>query len=147
MKTTILLVLCASIGATYANPSATLVGVPADKLEWKPFFAGGPDEAFVIGSKDAKKGPTAFFIRFKGGFDSGWHTHESAYTGIVISGTIIETNKGQAPMTLPAGSYYMQPATVHKTQCAAGADCVTYIYEDGRFSFTPTDEAGKPLAR
>ena len=39
----------------------------------------------------------------------------------------------------------MQPTGVHKTQCAAGADCLLYIYEDGKFSFTPTDEAGKPL--
>lgn len=46
---------------------------------------------------------------------------------------------------LRAGSYYVQPTVVHKTQCAPGADCVAYIYEDGAFSFTPTDDAGKPL--
>jgi hypothetical protein len=34
---------------------------------------------------------------------------------------------------------------VHKTECAAGAECVVYIHEEGRFSFTPTDENGKPL--
>ena len=99
----------------------------------------------MVGTKDAKKGPTAFFIKFKGGFDSGWHTHESAYTGIVMSGTIIETSKGQDAAKLPAGSYYVQPTVVHKTVCAAGAECLVYIYEDGKFSFTPTDEAGKPL--
>jgi hypothetical protein len=48
-------------------------------------------------------------------------------------------------VTLPAGSHYVQPVVVHKTQCAPGADCLMYIYEDGAFSFTPTDEAGKPL--
>jgi len=52
---------------------------------------------------------------------------------------------GGMPVKLGAGSYYMQPATVHRTQCASGADCTMYIYEDGRFSFTPTTEDGKSL--
>ena len=134
---------CATLAS--AGPAPKLVAFPADGLKWEPFFPGGPDEAFVIGSKEAKKGPTAFFIRFKAGFDSGWHVHESAYTGIILSGTIIESSKGQDTMKLGAGSYYVQGTVVHKTQCAAGADCVVYIYEDGKFSFTPTDEAGKPL--
>jgi hypothetical protein len=146
MKTaTIAAILGCGVTLANAGPAPKLVGVPAADLKWEPFFPGGPDEAFIIGSKEAKKGPTAFFIRFKGGFDSGWHVHESAYTGIVLSGTLVETNKGQDALKLAAGSYYMQPITVHKTACAAGADCVVYIYEDGKFSFTPTDEAGKPL--
>ncbi|HEX2691122.1 MAG TPA: DUF4437 domain-containing protein [Kofleriaceae bacterium] len=142
-------VIAAIVGfsATLANagPAPKLVAVPSGELKWEPFFPGGPDEAFVVGSKDAKKGPTAFFIKFKAGFDSGWHTHGSAYTGIVLSGTIIETSKGQDAVKLGAGSYYNQPVVVHKTQCAPGADCVAYIYEDSAFSFTPTDESGKPL--
>lgn len=134
------------LGLTVAHAEVPkLTSFPAGELKWEPFFPGGPEEAFVIGSKESKKGPTAFFIRFKGGFDSGWHTHESAYTGIVLSGTIVETSKGQAAERLGAGSYYLQPTVVHKTVCAAGADCLLYIYEDGKFSFTPTDEAGKPL--
>jgi quercetin dioxygenase-like cupin family protein len=143
---TIVAILGCSVTLANAGPPAKLVAFPADKLKWEPFFPGGPDEAFVVGTKQAKKGPTAFFIRFKAGFDSGWHTHESAYTGIVMSGTIIETSKGEEALSLTAGSYYVQPIVVHKTQCAAGADCLMYIYEDGKFSFTPTDDAGKALA-
>lgn len=143
-------VVCAGV-AGYSIASAKggakpLVQIPADALKWEPFFPGGPEEAFVIGSKESKAGPTAFFIKFKGGFDSGWHTHESEYTGIVLAGTILETSKdSEAPKPLTAGSYYVQPSTVHKTVCAAGADCQLYIYEQGKFSFTPTDENGKPL--
>jgi quercetin dioxygenase-like cupin family protein len=148
MKTSMIVAIL-GCGVTLANagPAPKLVALPADNLKWEPFFPGGPEEAFVIGSKDAKAGPTAFFIKFKAGFDSGWHTHESAYTGIVLSGTLLETSKGQDAVKLNAGSYYLQPSVVHKTQCAPGADCIAYIYEDGKFSFTPTDEAGKPLAR
>lgn len=142
---TIVTLLAAATSPAVAGPAAKLVARPAASLTWEPFFPGGPEESFVIGSKEAKKGPTAFFIKFKGGFDSGWHTHDSAYTGIVLAGTIVETNQGEAAASLPTGSYYLQPTTVHRTQCAAGADCLVYIYEDGRFSFTPTDEAGKPL--
>jgi hypothetical protein len=132
--------------AAHAKDPDKLVQMPAGELKWEPFFPGGPDEAFLVGSKEAKKGPTAFFIRFKGGFDSGWHVHGSAYTGIVLAGTIMETDKAAGPAKpLTAGSYYMQPRTVHKTQCVAGADCLVYIYEEGAFSFVPTDESGKPL--
>lgn len=147
MKTLATIALVLSVATfSHAEP-AKLVAHPAADLRWEPFYPGGPEEAFVIGSKDAKKGPTAFFIKFKGGFDSGWHVHESAYTGIILAGTIVETNHGAAAAKLPVGSYYLQPTTVHRTECAAGADCLVYIYEDGAFSFTPTDEAGKPLAQ
>jgi quercetin dioxygenase-like cupin family protein len=147
MKTaaTVIAILGCGLSLANADPAQKLVVFQAAELRWEPFFPGGPDEAFVVGSKDSKKGPTAFFIKFKGGFDSNWHTHESAYTAIVMSGTIIETSKGQEPVNVTAGSYYLQPTVVHRTQCAAGADCLLYIYEDGRFSFTPTDDAGKPL--
>jgi Domain of unknown function (DUF4437) len=128
--------------------SKQLVQIPASSLKWTPFFPGGPEDAFVIGSRDAKQGPTAFFFKMKAGFDSGWHTHESAYRAVVLAGTVIETSKGsEAPKPLGPGSYYFQPAVVHKTACAKGADCLTYIYEDGRFSFTPTTEDGKPIQR
>src|SRR4029077_12861605 len=43
------------------------------------------------------------------------------------------------------GSYYSQPTTVHRTQCLGTAECLAYIFEEGRFSFTPTTEDGKPL--
>ena len=123
-----------------------LVETPAADMKWEEFFPGGPLEAFMVGSKEAKHGPTAFFIKFKGGFDSGWHVHESAYTGVVLAGTLLETSKGSdAPKPLGSGSYYSQPAVVHKTQCVGAADCMLYIYEEGKFSFTPTTEDGKPL--
>jgi beta-alanine degradation protein BauB len=132
--------------AVQAKEGSRLVQVPAGDLKWEPFYPGGPEEAFILGSKGAAKGPTAFFIKFKGGFDSGWHVHASAYTGVILSGTIMETDKAaDPPKPLSAGSYYLQPKTVHRTQCVAGADCLVYIYEDGPFSFVPTDEAGKPL--
>lgn len=142
-KAMILAILGSTTLAMAAPPK--LVEFKATDLKWEPFYPGGPEEAFVVGSKDAKKGPTAFFIKFKAGFDSGWHVHESAYTAVILSGTIIETNKGEAAAKLGAGSYYVQPTSVHKTECAAGSDCLVYIYEDARFSFTPTDENGKPL--
>jgi hypothetical protein len=64
------------------------VQVPSAELKWEEFYPGGPVESFVIGSKEAKHGPTAFFIKFKGGFDSGWHVHESEYAAVVLAGTM-----------------------------------------------------------
>lgn len=86
------------------------VEVPSAEMKWEEFFPGGPLEAFMVGSKESKHGPTAFFIKFKGGFDSGWHVHESEYTGVVLAGTVLQTSKGSdPPKPLGPGSYYRQP--------------------------------------
>jgi Domain of unknown function (DUF4437) len=139
--------LLATAGAARAKaPAGTFVQLPAADMKFEEFYPGGPVESFIIGSKEAKHGPTAFFIKFKGGFDSGWHVHESEYTAVVLTGTMLETSKGgDAPKPLPAGSYYRQPTVVHRTQCLGTAECILYIFEEGRFSFTPTTEDGKPL--
>jgi quercetin dioxygenase-like cupin family protein len=129
-----------------AKAPEPLVQVPAAEMKWEEFYPGGPLEAFMVGSKEAKHGPTAFFIKFKAGFDSGWHIHESVYDAVILSGTMLETSKGSdAPKPLGPGSYYSQPRVVHRTQCTAASDCLVYIHEPGRFSFTPTTEEGKPL--
>ncbi len=134
------------ISARAKGAAGSFVELPSADLKWEEFYPGGPLESFIVGSKEAKHGPTAFFIKFKAGFDSGWHLHDSEYAAVILSGTILETNKGaEAPKPLAAGSYYRQPKTVHKTQCTAASDCLVYIYEEGRFSFTPTTEDGKPL--
>jgi len=147
MKKTITISVLLGFGAIVAAaPAPRLVAFPTADLRWET-VPGGPEVSFVVGSKDAKTGPTAFFIKFKGGFDSGWQTHESAYTGVVVSGTVVETSLGQDAVTLRAGSYYLQTTVAHRTVCAAGADCLEYVHETGRFSFTPTDEAGRPLPR
>ena len=136
----------ASARAKSAPAATPFVQVPSAELKWEEFYPGGPVESFVVGAKDAKHGPTAFFIKFKGGFDSGSHVHESEYSAVVLAGTMLETSKG-APAAKPLGpgSYYSQPTTVHRTQCLGTAECLAYIFEEGRFSFTRTTEDGKPL--
>jgi quercetin dioxygenase-like cupin family protein len=135
-----------AVSAQAKGAAAPFVQLPSTELKWEEFYPGGPVESFVVGSKEAKHGPTAFFIKFKPGFDSGWHVHESEYAGVILAGTVLETNKGpEAPKPLGPGSYYMQPKTVHKTQCIGTAECLVWIFEEGKFSFTPTTEDGKPL--
>ena len=141
-----LTVLGAAVSATAKGPSGKFIQLPSAEMKFEEFYPGGPVESFIIGSKEAKHGPTAFFIKFKGGFDSGWHVHESEYTGVVLTGTMLETSKGgDAPKPLGPGSYYRQPTVVHRTQCTGTAECLLYVFEEGRFSFTPTTEDGKPL--
>jgi hypothetical protein len=134
------------VPARARGPAGQFVQLPSEELKWEEFYPGGPLESFIVGSKEAKHGPTAFFIKFKGGFDSGWHIHDSEYTGVILTGTLLETSKGSdAPRPLGPGSYYRQPKVVHRTQCTGTAECLLYIFEEGRFSFTPTTEDGKPL--
>ena len=136
----------ASARAKNAPAAAPFVQLPSAELKWEEFYPGGPVESFVVGSKEAKRGPTGFFIKFKGGFDSGWHVHESDYEGVVLAGTMLETSKGAAAAKpLGPGSYYRQPTVVHRTQCVGPGECLAYIHESGKFSFTPTTEDGKPM--
>jgi len=119
---------------------------PANGLPWTPLFPGGPEIVFTVGSPTAPQGPTAFFLRFKPGFDTGWHIHETSYTGIVLAGTLEQPSSDAAAVQrLTAGSYYVQSRAPHSTRCLEGAECVVYIYEEGKFSTTPTTPDGTPV--
>jgi hypothetical protein len=65
-----------------AKPAGKFLQLPADELKWEEFYPGGPVESFIVGSKEAKHGPTAFFIKFKPGFVTAMtrHSRDSKFT-------------------------------------------------------------------
>ena len=64
--------------------------------------------------------------------------------GVMISGTMTHVPLGTAPTdgdALPPGSYYRVPAGVpHVSSCISDIECVTFLYQDGKFDFLPVSQ-------
>ncbi len=106
----------------------------------------GPNIKMAPISGDQKKGPFTFELKMGAGAESGWHTHDGDYTGVVVSGTVENVEQGAEADAKPMGpgSVWTQPAKKnHNTKCAAGADCVTVILSKGGFTFHPKTPEGK----
>ena len=58
------------------------------------------------------KGPYAVMMKMPPGFDSGWHTHDFDYTGVVLAGTIenIEQGGEAASKSMPKEKKEAMPA-------------------------------------
>jgi quercetin dioxygenase-like cupin family protein len=140
-----LLVLFVS-AAAHAGGGAKQVQVPIDAAKWEqPFGPDGISTSEVAGDK--KKGPYTVLMKFPAGFDSGWHTHDADYSGVVIAGTLENVEQGGEAdaKPLPAGSWWSQPAKKnHVTRCAAGAECLALLSIKGGFTFHPMTPEGKP---
>ena len=125
------------------------VQVTADSLVWtEPFGPGSIKVAKVSG--DEKKGPYFVIMKMPPGFDSGWHTHDFEYTGVVLAGTLenIEQGGEAASKPIPAGSSWTQMGKVnHMTKCTAATECMSYLAIKGGFTFTPKMPDGKPMPK
>lgn len=87
---------------------------------------------------DFTKGMHGTFIKMPAHFVSPLHTHTEDYFGIVIQGTGVNTQVGQADVQLPVGSYWLQKGQEkHVTKCVSDTDCLFFIYQPGKFDYVP----------
>lgn len=90
---------------------------------------------------DSSKGEYGAINKFAAGTDMGWHTHTNRVRLVMISGTLVIEVKGQPAKELTAGAYADDPGkVVHKTTCKAGADCIFFVHQHGKFDFLPVEE-------
>jgi quercetin dioxygenase-like cupin family protein len=98
---------------------------------------------------DAKKGPYAGILKLPAGFTSPLHTHTGDYEAVMISGTTSHWFKGEdgtKAKKLTPGSYWKIPGGVpHISSCAAGAECVFYIWQTKPFDAQMIDDKGKVI--
>jgi quercetin dioxygenase-like cupin family protein len=121
--------------------------VPAADIKWEqPMGPTGPSVSFVVGDMKAK-GPVEYFMKVAPGFESGWHTHNSAYGAVVIKGTMTAQTQGEAAeVMLPAGSYFGEASKVnHRNSCTKDSECIAYGRSEKGFSFNPMTPEGKPM--
>ncbi len=83
-------------------------------------------------------------VRLPGGLVSPAHVKSANMFGVVISGTLTHraaAEETSAEVRLPAGSFYRIPAGLaHVSSCVSSEDCVTFLYQDGKFDFLPAKQ-------
>lgn len=137
--------------APAATPAAammaaeTTVIVPS-KAQWHSVGdpKKGPWVASVQG--DSQKEAFTTFLKLSAGGDSGWHTHNSDYSAVIIEGTATHQDQGGKEVKLKAGEAWTSKAGVnHRNNCQGKKDCIIFIAMRGPFSYNPMTAEGKPV--
>lgn len=90
---------------------------------------------------DPKKGEYGAMEKFAPGTDMGWHTHTNRVRLVMVSGTLVIEVKGQPAKELGPGAFADDPGkVVHRTSCKAGADCIFFVHQHGKFDLIPVEE-------
>lgn len=124
-------------GITFAwSAFAQAEHVPVENLKW--FDTGiGPMRA-AVAYGDMSKGPYGVFLKFPGGFSSPVHHHTADYKAVVISGTIVNSEVGQADLMMQPGSYWQQHGkNPHVTKCVSDEGCTVFLTQTDKFDFLP----------
>ncbi|HZZ85829.1 MAG TPA: DUF4437 domain-containing protein [Anaeromyxobacteraceae bacterium] len=115
----------------------------ASELEFKPTPTAGISRAVLWGNPET--GAYGTLVKFAGGTDVGWHTHGNLVRSVIISGTFITEVKGAPPMELGPGSFVEHPGNEkHRTACKAGADCLFFSTQPGKWDLRPEKTAATP---
>ena len=99
-----------------------------------------PKAATLWGDRNGSEA-TGFLVKFVDGFSSPAHIHNVSYRGVVINGLVHNDDPKAAPMWMPPGSFWTQPAgEVHITS-AKGRETVAYIeIEQGPYLVMPVEQ-------
>jgi quercetin dioxygenase-like cupin family protein len=114
---------------------------PAGDITFEQTPAKGVTKADLWGN--AAKGVHGSLVKFAAGTDNGLHTHTYDIKAVVISGTFLYGSGGAAPQKLGPGSYLLIPGGMkHTSGCDAGADCLFFEEQSGKFDIKPVKEGG-----
>ena len=118
----------------------------ASKASWMAFGdpKAGPWVSVISGNP--QQGPNDVFLKTKGNSQSGWHTHDADYTGVVIEGEVTHQDQNGPELKLKAGEAWTSKAGVnHLNRCLTKKDCVVFISMAGKASYNPMSADGKPV--
>lgn len=140
-----LLGCCAFLSAIAAHAETTtpttntpIINIPTEKLEWAT-SKEGVGFAPLVGDRFLE--PYMAMVKLPAGLVSPQHTKTANMFGVVVSGTVSHIAAGADPsseLLLPAGSFYKIPKNLpHISKCISKNDCITFLYQDGKFDFLP----------
>jgi hypothetical protein len=125
-----------AVGKTTVQPKF----IAAEEIKWDD--VGGPKLGNLTG--DYKKGAYGALLKMPAGFTSPLHSHTGAYEAIEIQGTSSHWLKGEdgtKAKKMTPGSYWSMPAkSEHVSACAAGQDCIFYVWQKTKFDFVAAKE-------
>ena len=134
--------LLAALGLpALAAEQVTVTNIPTANLAWDE-TEEGVAFAPLVGDRFVES--YMAMVRLPAGLVSPPHVKSANMFGVVISGTIshlaIEADPSDEVL-LPKGSFYQVPAGLaHVSKCVSKTDCVTFLYQDGKFDFLPTTQ-------
>lgn len=147
MKRLSLLVLLATASGAQAQdtPDPSVTVVPYADVEWSPLNPVRGDaspRAGTLWGDRTGTGASGFLVQFAEGFSSPPHIHNVTYRGVVIRGLVHNDDPGAAPMWMPPGSYWTQPAGEAHVTSAEGTVNLAYIeIQEGPYLVRPTKQA------
>ena len=126
--------------SSLAADDQVIENVPPSVMEWEiteegvgfaPLMGERFNEAYMA------------MVKLPAGLVSPAHVKSANMFGVVISGTITHLAVGaDASLEIPLteGAFYKIPAGVgHVSKCISDVDCVTFLYQDGKFDFVPVN--------
>ncbi len=125
------------VNASRANDDS-IKNVPTDKFAWE-ITEEGVGFAPLIGERFNEA--YMAMVKLPAGLVSPAHVKSANMFGVVITGTITHLEVGADPsleIPLTEGAFYKVPAGVgHISKCISEVDCVTFLFQDGKFDFVP----------
>lgn len=138
-RSLVIAVACALAGPATAKDIPIQTN-PAGGLDWET-TAEGVAFAPLVGDRFHE--PYMAMVRLPAGLISPAHTKTADMFGVMIQGTMTHSRHGDtdAATPLPEGSFYHIPADIpHVSACISDTDCVTFLYQDGKFDFLPVTQ-------
>ena len=127
--------LCINVWAADSSP---IKNVPTDRMAWE-LSEEGVGFAPLIGERFNEA--YMAMVKLPAGLVSPAHVKTANMFGVVIAGTITHLAVGADPsqeIPLTEGAFYKVPAGVgHVSKCISEVDCITFLYQDGKFDFVP----------
>lgn len=131
-------------GESQADSAAGIINLEAEGLAWEVSQEG---VAFAPLQGNRFEDAYMAMVRLPSGLVSPPHVKTANMFGVVVSGTLTHTAVGAAPAAethLGPGSYYKIPAGLgHVSKCISTIECVTFLYQDGKFDFLPVAGEGQ----
>ncbi len=132
----------AYFGASALSASTTeIVNKPPSELNWETTAEG---VGFAPLTGDRFNEAYMAMVRLPAGLVSPAHIKSSNMFGVVVAGAMTHLAVGADASTevlLTEGSFYKVPAGVdHISKRVSETDCITFLYQDGKFDFLPIDQ-------
>ena len=128
-------------GVIQAETKQAITNVPPAKLNYE-ITPEGVAFAPLVGKRFEEE--YMAMVRLPAGLESPPHVKSATMFGVMISGAMVHVPVGATKsdeVVLPPGSFYEIPAGVpHVSKCVSDVECVTFLYQDGKFDFNPVEQ-------
>ncbi len=131
----------AAIATSTMAADSEVTNLPSSQLSWET-TQEGVAFAPLVGDRFAE--PYMAMVRLPAGLVSPAHRKSADMFGVVVSGSMVHSLPDADPaseVVLTRGSFYRIPKDLpHVSKCVSKSDCVTFLYQDGKFDFLPVPQ-------